>query len=59
MHFQGTDGSNNHSCLGFQPAVSAFDIEEFFHTNISSKSSFGDTESIWTDELESNLICHN
>ena len=39
--------------------VSAFDVKEFFHSYVSSKSSFSDHKPFTSDQLEGNLVRKN
>mmetsp|Transcript_20905 Transcript_20905/g.45515 ORF Transcript_20905/g.45515 Transcript_20905/m.45515 type:complete len:278 (-) Transcript_20905:757-1590(-) len=59
MHFQSPDRRDNYGRLGFQSAVPALDIEEFFHSNVGPETSLRDAKSVGTHQLEGNLISHD
>mmetsp|Transcript_18917 Transcript_18917/g.38852 ORF Transcript_18917/g.38852 Transcript_18917/m.38852 type:complete len:357 (-) Transcript_18917:784-1854(-) len=56
VHFQGTDGCNNHGRFWFQSAVPALDVEKFFHPDVSPESSLGDTKALGSHQLEGDLV---
>mmetsp|Transcript_45531 Transcript_45531/g.95598 ORF Transcript_45531/g.95598 Transcript_45531/m.95598 type:complete len:345 (-) Transcript_45531:364-1398(-) len=59
MHFEGTHGGNDYGTFWFEARFAAFDIEEFLHTNISTKSCLRNHISTITHQLQRQSIRHN
>ena len=43
VHLQCTNGSNDNGCVRFQACITAFDIKEFFCTQVSAEACLGDS----------------
>mmetsp|Transcript_16680 Transcript_16680/g.23510 ORF Transcript_16680/g.23510 Transcript_16680/m.23510 type:complete len:219 (-) Transcript_16680:862-1518(-) len=59
VHFQCTHRSHNDSTLWFKSRRTAFNVEELFHTNISTETSFRDNKSILSNKFEGNFVSNN
>ena len=59
VHLQRPNGGHQHHAIWNQSAVTALDIKELLHANVSTKARFRNHKSILTNQLERHLVCHN